>query len=205
MKHDLVELSQDLFFRSVTCGLTKSTSFNYLCKCEYCYLLKRRTVQVHLVTSVKQWHPELKTVRSLFFLFIVSLKEKGDYQNLAHFKLPYFCYKHHDRTKIFTSSHKKLEELQGHKTTKKTPEKQEDSPTTKSRADTQQRALGQDKWNCQLGANLRLWIYGSLPVTGPSGLERGEAGKTMRRLHFCHSCCGMAWINHRAEVRTASP
>lgn len=32
---------------------------------------------------------------------------------------------------------KKLEELQGHKTTKETPEKQEDSSTTKCQADTE--------------------------------------------------------------------
>lgn len=65
--------------------------------------------------------------------------------------------------RFFIFSHKKL---RGHKTRKETPEQQEDSP-----ADTRQ--SGQDKWNCQPRANLPLWIYGSLPVKGPSGWKGG--------------------------------
>lgn len=177
--------SQELLFTPVICGSTKSTSFNYPCKCKCYYFLK--STSGNICKTVNLWAENSQVSFSL--LFTVSWKEEGDYQELAHFKMPHFCKEHCDCTEIFHFF------TQGAR--KETPEQQEDSP-----ADTQQD--GQDKWSWQPRAKLAVWIYGSLPVKAHLA-GKGEAGRTMSCSHFCHSCCGMAWINHRAEVTTASP
>lgn len=81
------------------CGLTKSTSFNELCKRKYYYSLQKRIVPVHLVLSVKQWHPELRNSQVSLFFFIIHWK-KGIAKSCA---LPSYLIfaEYHDCTEIF--------------------------------------------------------------------------------------------------------
>lgn len=78
--------SQELLFTPVICDLTKSTSLNYLCKCKCYYLLK--STSGNICKAVTFWDENSHV--SFFLLFIVSWKEKGDYQKLEHLRVALF-------------------------------------------------------------------------------------------------------------------
>lgn len=166
----------------------------------------------HLTASVNTQYSDIPSWRvrccffffflSLSYLFIVSIKEKGDYQNLAHLKLPCFLIRapwfsllHRRGWKHYTRSH--TEAVKKRPRSKRIPLSPNPSQThsTELSGKTSETARSEqthfmDLWQPLVKAHLG-WT--------------GGAGTTMCWLHFCHSCCGMAWINHRAEVRTASP
>lgn len=128
---------------------------------------------------------------SFFLLFIANWKEKGDYQKLAHLFLLGAPWLHWDFSSFHTRNYKatKLRRIQ--LISKRIP----------------QQPHGRAGKTSGTGSQEQTRLYGFMAASQFKAhlVGKGEAGRTMRRLHFCHSCCGMARINHRAEVRTASP
>lgn len=149
--------NQELLFTPVIYDSTKSTSFNYLCKCKCFYLLKNTPGNV----CKKKEHFEPKTVRSLsLFCCLLSAKRKKRItKNLHTSRCLISARSTTIALRFFIFSHEKATKLQrNHLSSKRIPQQ------TRGRV---------DKWNWQPRANLPVWIYGSLPVPGPSGWEGG--------------------------------